>query len=191
MRGERASKVQTLATRLAVLFENAGIDYAIGGALCFGAWAPPRGTIDVDITAFVEEKDYSALVGLLSGVGCEFETEEALKRLRERGVCHITLENYRIDVYVPDIPLYSAARRRRKKVRLGGRQVWVWAPEDIILFKMMYFREKDRVDVLKLIAVQRRLLDLDAVRNELVDAVGEHDERVRWWDSAVAKEKGK
>ncbi len=39
------------AHRIAASLDEAGISYAIGGALALGVWGAPRATKDVDMTA--------------------------------------------------------------------------------------------------------------------------------------------
>jgi len=39
--------------------ERAGIPYALGGALAFGAWAEPRGTQDIDINIWLEPDQFT------------------------------------------------------------------------------------------------------------------------------------
>lgn len=41
------------ALAVARALEQQGVPYAIGGALAFGVWGTPRGTLDVDVNVFV------------------------------------------------------------------------------------------------------------------------------------------
>ena len=43
----------TVARRLADALEAEGLPYAVGGALALSNYAPPRGTVDVDINVFI------------------------------------------------------------------------------------------------------------------------------------------
>jgi hypothetical protein len=38
-----------IAEQLAAALDDAGCEYAIGGALALGCWTTPRGTVDVDV----------------------------------------------------------------------------------------------------------------------------------------------
>jgi hypothetical protein len=51
---------------------------------------------------------------------------------------------------------------------------------------MMFFRNKDIVDLERLIASMGQRLDTVYVRRWLVGAMGEDDERVRKWDELVS-----
>ena len=46
------------------------------------------------------------------------------------------LQGFRVDVFIPDIPLYQSARERRRTVVFRGRPALVWSAEDTVLFKM-------------------------------------------------------
>ena len=53
------------------------------------------------------------------------------------------------------------------------------------MFKLLFFRGKDVVDIERLIAV-RDDLDRDYVRRWFVEMMGDGDERVQKWDELVA-----
>ncbi len=62
----------------------------------------------------------------------------------------------------------------------------VLSAEDLTVFKLLFFRGKDVVDVERLVAAQGNRLDRQYVRTWLVSCVGEGDERVRRWDTISA-----
>lgn len=88
---------------------------------------------------------------------------------------------YRIDVFVPSVPFYEEARRRRVRTRVARRDTWVLSPETLIVFKLLFFRPKDLADIGRMLEIQRGRLDLDFVRRSLVDMLGADDQRVESW----------
>lgn len=180
-----ADEVQIVARDLMVALAGADIDAALGGAMAYGYWGVPRGTLDVDVTVFVDPEHLDPVLALLAGLGARFERDRALDLARRRGVFDVALRGIRVDVYVPDIPLYDSARGRRRRVRFMDVEVPVWAPEDIALFKLLYFRPKDKVDVETLVRVQSDALDLSYIRGWLTELVGTADERSVWFESVV------
>jgi hypothetical protein len=54
------------------------------------------------------------------------------------------------------------------------------------VFKLMFFRAKDVVDLERLVAVQGSHLDHAYVRKHIVEMMGEDDERTKTWDRLVA-----
>lgn len=72
-------------------------------------------------------------------------------------------------------------------MRLADRETYVLDAESLAVFKMLFFRPKDLLDVARL--VQLRRLDVDFVRNALVDIVGADDVRVARWDELTVGER--
>ena len=89
----------------------------------------------------------------------------------------------RVDVFVPAIDFYAALEKRRRQVLISGRPGWILGPEDLAVLKMMFLRRKDLADVEALARAQLTSLDFVAVRAQLVELMGENDERVGEWDT--------
>jgi len=88
----------------------------------------------------------------------------------------------RVDVFVPSIPLsFSAASRVCRGVLLG-RPIATLSAEDLVLFKLLFFRAKDLNDVERLVRFQEQRLDGKYIRRWLVELVGNDDPRVEAWD---------
>jgi hypothetical protein len=170
-----------IAREIAATMESAGCDYAIGGAIALGYWAEPRGTLDVDVTLFLPPKDVAECVGLLKSVGCELDARKAADSLTEHGFCQVQFHGGRLDVFLPTIPFYDEARRRRRRVELGDRSVLVWDAETLCVFKLMFFRLKDLADVEQILRVQGASLDRDWVTDQILRIYGVRDPRIARW----------
>ena len=179
--------VLAVARKLLAGLAAARIDHVLGGALAFGYWGVARGTNDVDVTVFVALDEVPRVLDFLESLGARVDRERAVALAGNRGIFDVELDGIRVDVFIPDIPLYDSARARRRAVPFEGMQVMVWAPEDIALFKLLYFRTKDRADIETLIQVQRQSLDLGYIRHWLEELVGPEDERGRWFEEAVTR----
>lgn len=176
-----------VARRIADVLEESGVDYAIGGAIAYDYWGDPRGTSDVDVNIFVPESEAERLFPILRRAGLTFDDSQARKRVAERGdfVCR-TAEGMRVDVFLPSIPFYAEAQKRRVRVPdLRGRPAWVLSAEVIAVFKLLFYRSKDVGDLEHIVAHQGSKLDAAFVRSAVVDVVGEDDHRVRRWDEMV------
>ncbi|MFM7249299.1 MAG: hypothetical protein ACKO5R_05325, partial [Planctomycetaceae bacterium] len=108
------------AMRLAAGLDARGIAYAIGGALAFGFWGMPRGTLDVDLTLYVRPDDPAGVLNLLRALGCVVDEAKAGPTLVDHGFCSATLSGIRVDVFLPIVDFYSVARGRRRQVDLDG-----------------------------------------------------------------------
>jgi hypothetical protein len=60
--------------------------------------------------------------------------------------------------------------------------VWFLSAEALCVFKLLFFRGKDVVDLERLIAVQGKAVDGGYVRARLVEMMGPDDPRVATWD---------
>ena len=78
------------------------------------------------------------------------------------------------------------AAKRVRTAKLLGRPIKILSAEDLTLFKLLFFRGKDIVDIERLVPYRGDDLDRDYVRRWLVDMVGDADARVREWDRIVA-----
>src|SRR6516162_9751911 len=147
------------AKHLAAALDARRQDYALGGAIALGYWAAPRGTVDVDLTVFLAPERPTACVSLLQDIGCKLAVAQAMDSLREHGFCRVEYRGVRVDVFLPTIAFYAAARDRRRIVKLGEQPIQVWDAESLIVFKMMFFRRKDIADVEQIFLTQRESLD--------------------------------
>lgn len=179
-----AKPLDSLVDAVAALIdalEPSGIDYALGGAIAYSAWAEPRATRDVDLNLWVAPERLPSGLAVLEAAGVSFDRHRVLAEAAERGMFVGRRGEYRIDVFVPSIPFYDEALRRRVRTRIARRDAWVLSPETLIVFKMLFFRPKDLADIGRLLEIQRGRLDLDFVRRWLVDMLGPEDQRIATW----------
>ncbi|MBI3891995.1 MAG: nucleotidyltransferase [Candidatus Wallbacteria bacterium] len=173
-----------LAVQLTRALEDAAIEYAIGGALALSVWGRPRGTEDIDIAVFVPETGLERVLAVFRGAGADVDT----------GICHWQMKNWRhaeieflpfiIDLFVPDFELYDWAHPRRRRVEMGGQLMSFWSAEDVLLFKLLFFRLKDKADIDSLMRVQRENLDLEYIRKALREIFAD-EERSRWFEEEM------
>lgn len=175
-------QVPVLARRLADALEAAGLPYAIGGALAYAEWGMARGTKDLDLNVFVGESERARALTVLRSEGVLGDEATALREFQERGVCFLHCGELRVDIFIPSIPFHDSVQHRVVRRPLLGRPAGFLTAEDLSVFKMMFFRPKDLVDVQYMLAVQQAAFDRGYVRRWLVDMVGETDERVVRWD---------
>lgn len=171
------------AMSIAGAFEQANVPYAIGGAIALGIWGVPRGTVDVDVNAFVELDELPPVIAILRSLGIEIDPERAKTEAADRGMFIGQWEGMRIDVFTPSIEFSREALRTRARRKAGGFEAWYLSAEAVAVFKLLFFRSKDIADLERLVAVA----DVDAVyvRRWMVEMMGDEDPRVAKWDSIV------
>lgn len=156
--------------RIVGLLDSLNIPYAIGGSVASALYGTVRFTRDADIAvqAFLPVAD--RLYELLKD---EFYVsreamDEALKFHRSFNVIHFKT-SFKIDLFVQgpsDFERQLLARRRKLKLtETSPRDICVVSPEDIILLKLLWFRqtggtsERQWDDVLGVLSVQKQALD--------------------------------
>jgi len=177
-----AEAARTIADELA----RRGISHAIGGALALGVAGVPRGTRDVDVNVFVEGEALRGVVDALRSVGVSLVEEDALAAAAADGLFVGTWDGMRIDVFAPSIPFSFEAERTTVLVEVDGWSGRFLSAESIAVFKLLFFRLKDRADLERLVAVRAERLDVAYVRRWIVAMMGEDDPRVAAWDEIVS-----
>ena len=176
--------------------EAAGVEYLIGGAIAQWAWGEPRATQDIDI-----------VINLPLEAVDKFSKElEKRNMLVPAEIILDTILEDRADIPINAIHIYSglkadlypvrsgdelrlSAFRRRQSVDYGppiGR-VYIHSPEDLILYKLMYFgisqRPKHSRDIAAILQAKKDQLDfgyieewatrlgLNSLWKELLDSI--------------------
>lgn len=172
---ERPARV---AAVLGDRFDEAGLPYALGGALALGVWSVPRATADVDVSVFVRPERLAEIFDALERAGALIDYDDARERVDQAGLFIVRLLGIRVDIFVAHHPLHDDMATRRRSVRDPfGDPRWFLSPEDVALTKLIYHRPKDVMDLERLFAVQGERLDLSYVRDWLQKIVPAGDIR--------------
>jgi len=126
-----------------------------GGALGAVRYGIPRSTKDADFVLQLGSalgQDFSQLLG------GEFILDPQLSFETVTGTYRQYVRHHRSRFKSPDE--HDQERfRRRIEVTLSGRKVWLLSPEDVIISKLRWARNKDADDIRNVMAVQRDRLD--------------------------------
>ena len=165
---------------LAEAFDGAGVPHAFGGAIALAYFTEdPRGTRDVDVNAFVpENRPRPVLTALPSGVTVPAGTEDILAR---DGQVRLWWDDTPVDLFLDYAPLHAQAARGSRVVPFAGRQIRVLGPVELVLFKALFDRPKDWVDIATVVAAGA--VDPARAREDLVALVGRDDPRIERWDA--------
>jgi hypothetical protein len=152
--------VEELACAVLDACESAGVEHMLTGAFAHGLYGIPRSTKDVDVVVSVNLGDAIAqVVSQLSGVvrfesQVQFDTLIWGKRLigESLGVPPFKVELFELF----DDPFVLSQFRRRRKLfsTLLQRETWLPTPEDVVVQKLRWGRNKDLDDARDVLAVQ-------------------------------------
>jgi hypothetical protein len=173
--------------RIAETLEGHGVSYALGGALAYGQYGIPRATNDVDVNVFVEPAALAPVFEALRALGIELDEARARQAAASDGLFVLRYGPFRLDVFTPSIPFSWQAQQTRVRHTIDGKGVWFLSAEALCVFKLLFFRGKDVVDLERLIAVHGTALDAAYVRAQVVSMLGAEDPRVATWDRLMAE----
>jgi hypothetical protein len=149
--------------------EALGICYMVVGSFASNVYGVPRATYDAD---FVLELGDLSIRVLADRLGPPFRLDPQLSfetvTMTRRHVLEVVGIPFKIELfYLSDEPHDQERFRRRRRVELLGRQVFLQTPEDVIITKLRWVsrdkRNKDWEDIRDVIAVQGSRLDWNYV----------------------------
>jgi len=172
-------KVLALSTALTA----AGVDHAFGGAIALAYCTDdPRGTRDIDVNAFVPaSKPGPVLAALPPGVTVPAGTANVITR---EGQVRLWWDDTPVDLFLDYAPLHAQAAHGSRDVPFAGVQIRVLGPVELVLFKALFDRPKDWVDIATV--VDAGAVDRDDVRDGLTALLGTDDPRIERWDASAS-----
>ena len=152
-----------VAQRIGDRLEEAGIEYAIGGALALGVWGAPRATKDVDLSIFASIENFAMVSDALERAGMMIDREHAPRDIERIGMCTGRLAGVVVDMFMSAHPhMFEMHRRRQRIDSADGTHLYFITAEDLCIMKLVYGRAKDVGDLERLFAV--RQLDVTYIR---------------------------
>jgi hypothetical protein len=158
------------------VLESTGIEYMLGGAIAGWAWGEPRATQDLDIVVNIPFEAVARFSDELRARDMLVPPEVILDAL---------IEN-RADIPINAIHMYSGLKADLYPIRAGDElrqeafqrrvevdfgppigNVFVHSPEDLIIYKLLYFsisqQSKHIRDITAILRARKDQLDLDYI----------------------------
>lgn len=158
--------------------ERGAIPYMVVGGVANLFWGVPRTTLDLDVTVWIEEADIPPIVRRLGDV-FRLLPEDPLGFVRETRVLPMqTKQGFRTDLIFGALPFEHTAIQRARPMTVAGQAVRICSPEDLIIYKIVSDRPRDREDVAGIIRTQMAKLDrhyLDPLVEGLATDMGRPD----------------
>ena len=135
-------RVSTLMSSLT----SGGISCALGGALALAyATEEPRGTRDIDINVFVPSDEVDRVFASLpTGVSHSEADRRAVKRDDQ---VRLWWDDTPVDLFFSFSEFQLQVAKRCVSVPFAGKRVKVLCAEDLAVFKAMFDRSRDWVDI--------------------------------------------
>jgi hypothetical protein len=156
--------------------EAAGIDYLIGGAIAEWAWGEPRATQDLDLVVKIPIKSVNKLSKELKKrdmlIPAEIILDAILEDRADIPINAIHMHSgLKADLYPvrEGDELRQSAFQRREQVDYGPPigKVYIHSPEDLILYKLIYFglsqQTKHSRDIAAILKSKKNELDMNYI----------------------------
>ena len=141
--------------------ESGPFPYLIYGGLAAALWGEPRYTEDVDLVLFVPERHSFKFLRAAAKAGFAVDEDLAIQQIQVSGWARLPLGEakspWHLDLTLGDSPFDKSALARRKQVELFDRKVWVASPEDLLIYKLVSWRDRDVMDVNAIVKRQKSL----------------------------------
>ena len=167
-----------LLRRLVEVFDALGIPYALTGSLAAVAYGEPRATLDIDVVAELTPDRASDLKKAFPPP--DFYLDEnaariAIGRREQFNIIH-PASGFKADIFIAgDEIQHCQVALRRVLPALPGLNAPFSPPEELIVKKLMYYRdggsEKHLRDIAAMLRISSEEIDLTRI-DELVTGVG-------------------
>ena len=155
--------------------KGAGIPYALGGALALAyATEEPRGTRDIDINVFVPSAEVDRVFESLPAR--VVRTEADRRAVQRDDQVRLWWDDTPIDLYFSVSEFHTQVAKRCVTVPFGGKRIRVLCAEDLAVFKALFDRSRDWVDIEEMVASGS--LNQRLAAHRLATIIGPDDVRV-------------
>jgi hypothetical protein len=147
--------------RIAGTLEEARVPFAFIGGVALGAWGIPRATFDLDVAIALDGTSLETVFGAFERRGLVLDpvfSRGFRDRVGGMEKVHVHVPTgatlLAVDVFLAGSPFLKSVLIRRRTVDLGRGPVPICTAADLILFKLIADRWKDRADIENLISIQ-------------------------------------
>lgn len=175
MAGAEPRAYSDFVSAIAGVLEGLGIDYAVTGSLASGLYGEPRTTLDVDLTLRLNDARVAAFADAMQQAAFSVDdlaVRDRLQQARPQPFNIIDMSGgWKADCYpLPAGSYDQTAFERRREIRFPDaprRLLWVLAPEDVILNKLVFYRLSDGISAKHLRDIASMLINIQATNAPL------------------------
>jgi hypothetical protein len=148
-------------------FSEAGIPHAFGGAQALAYYGEVRATHDIDVNVFLPSSEGRRVLAVLGGLGAAASNPGLQTLIARDGQVRVLWDGTPVDLFFAYDALHQSSLQRRRRVDFYGDPIHILSPEDLIIFKATFDRDKDWRDIAGILYACDESLDLDYVRRWL------------------------
>lgn len=175
---------------LAEVFDDLAVPGMLIGGLAVIVRGVPRSTLDIDATIAGEALDLERALDSFRRHGIEPRIDDAERFAREHQVLLLRHRSSGtpLDVSLAWLPFEHEALARATPVDFGGVTIAVAAVDDLIVYKAVAWRERDRNDIERLLRAHGEHVNLGRIRDVVAEfsRLLDEPERLVSFDALVA-----
>jgi hypothetical protein len=154
------------------------IPHAFGGAIALAYYGTPRATIDIDVNVFVSVKRAGDVLGLLEVLGADPPSPGERAQLDRDEQVRVHWDRTPVDLFFSYDTLHESCLERRRRMPFGDHDaIHVLAAEDLLVFKVLFDRDKDWRDIAELVYALGDELDAAYAKDWLERILGSEESR--------------
>lgn len=165
------------ALAIARALDHGRIPHAFGGAIALAFVAEPRATTDVDVNLFVSVARADEVLSILRELGVSVDDPGLRERLASDEQIRLGWLGTWIDLFFAYSPLHDACNERARAVNVLGQPIRVLSAEDLAIFKVLFDRPKDWIDLEAIVLTRAERFEREYVERWVVAIVGADDPR--------------
>ena len=164
------------------------------GGIAVIARGVPRQTIDIDAAIWAEGLDPLTIVGAAAEHGLVPRTGDAVEFARQHQVLLLrhAPTGIPVDVSLAWLPFERRALDRAEPIDFGGVTIRVATAEDLVIYKAVAWRDRDRTDIERLLTRHGDMINIERVREVVREFAIALDDpaRVNELDAVIARARG-
>lgn len=157
---------------------SAELPHAFGGANALAYYGTPRATADIDLNVFVPATGAREVLDVLGRIGVASDVPDVVERIEREGQARVFFERTPVDLFFSYDALHESSMARRRTVDFGGEPIHILSAEDLLVYKVVFDRDKDWHDIAEVIYAAPEALDFDYVRSWVERIVDPMDPRL-------------
>jgi hypothetical protein len=173
--GVRWDHYTELGRKVALALIDCEIPFAFGGAIAYGYHAEPRATTDVDINIFLSSDKGRRVITCLEEHGFDIDPVAAQRSIDTTDQVRLFLDDVFVDLFFANFEFQESCARRARTVPFADVTVKALSAEDLVIWKVLFNRGKDWVDIRQILLTQGERFDAAYTLHWLDEILGPDD----------------
>lgn len=163
-------ELENTLKKIVKILQKLQISYLVTGGVAVVIWGRPRFTADIDLIIELKKEKVKKLIAALKTEGYidEDAVNEALKNISEFNFIDNDT-HMKVDFWILANSAFDRSRLKRVVIkRIAGQNICFSSPEDLILKKLLWFKDSKSTrqleDIYSVMAIIKAKLDYDYLR---------------------------